>query len=457
MNANDLRIHVNDPARLAALRAVALLDTPTEEAFDRLSRLAVRFVEAPVALVSLIDADRQFFKSCIGLPEPYHSRRETPLSHSFCQHNRIPERPLLIEDAREHPLFQDNPAIADLHVVAYLGIPLTTSDGYVLGSFCVIDGKPRRWRDDEVAVVRDLAEAVMTEIHLRTEIKGRKTAETERNDLAELNRVLHEEIAARRQAEDQLQHMKDELERRVEERTRELQETQAQYMHAARLSAVGRLSASIAHELNNPLQGLMTILHGFKKDTMPGGRDQGMLELAIGEVKRMRDLIRSLQEYNRPSSGRKAFMDVHATLDSILLFCRSEFQAKNILIERQYAHNLPHIRAVPDQIKQVFFNLLNNAANAIVDSGVITIRTWREGGCVGIVVEDTGVGIDPDKLGLIFQPFYTTKPAVKGTGLGLSVCHGIVDSHGGKIQVESQPNRGAIFTVLLPIDTGEEM
>ena len=145
MDIEGLYAHVADPDRLAALRAVALLDTPTEEAFDRLSSLAVQFLNAPVALVSLVDADRQFFKSCIGLPEPWASQRETPLSHSFCQYNRIAKQPLLIEDARTHPLFKNNLAVRDLNVIAYLGIPLVTSDGYVLGSFCVIDSQPRHW------------------------------------------------------------------------------------------------------------------------------------------------------------------------------------------------------------------------------------------------------------------------------------------------------------------------
>ena len=189
MNANDLPSHLADSARLAALRAVALLDTPTEESFDRLTRLAARFVEAPIALVSLVDADRQFFKSCIGLPEPWNSKRETPLSHSFCQHNRISGQPLLIKDAREDPLFKNNLAVRDLNVVAYLGIPLVTSDGYVLGSFCVIDSRPRPWTEEDVAVVRDLALAVMTEIQLRTEIANRHKTEKERDGLELLKKA----------------------------------------------------------------------------------------------------------------------------------------------------------------------------------------------------------------------------------------------------------------------------
>ena len=117
---------VRDVARLAALWRLALLDTPAEEAFDRLTRLTTRLLDVPVALVSLVDADRQFFKSGLGLPEPWASRRETPLSYSFCQHAVARRRPLAIADARVDPLVQDSPAIAELGVIAYLGVPLIT-------------------------------------------------------------------------------------------------------------------------------------------------------------------------------------------------------------------------------------------------------------------------------------------------------------------------------------------
>ena len=451
MNTSEISTHVNDPARLAALRTVALLDTPAEEAFDRLSRLAIRFVNAPVALVTLIDEDRQFFKSCIGLPEPWNSRRETPLSHSFCQHNRIVGEALLIEDARRHPLFKDNLAIRDLRVVAYLGIPLVTFDGYVLGSFCVIDVQPRRWRQEELSVVQDLAAAVMTEIQLRAEISMRSQAEGQRDDLAELNSILRLEIMARKQAENQLQTLKDELERRIEQRTRELQETQLQYMHAEKLSAIGKLSASIAHEINNPLQGIMTILQGFRNRLGLEDEDKVLLELALSESYRMKSLIRSLQNFNRPSQGKRVLMDVHASIDSVLLLCKNRLKQKKISTVLRYAENLPHILAVPDQIKQVIINLLNNAADALPNGGIITITTWQEEQRVAVAIKDTGIGIEPDKLHHIFEPFYTTKPGVKGTGLGLSVSHGIVQNHQGEIRVQSRPQEGAIFTVLLPV------
>ena len=168
---------IQNPDRLQILRDLVLLDTPEEEPFDRLTALASKIVGAPVSLVSLIDADRQFFKSALGLPEPWASDRETPLTHSFCQHVVATGEPLVITDAREHPLVHDNLAIRDLNVIGYLGIPLETSDGYGLGSFCVIDGKPREWTTDEVEIMRDLAKMVMTEIELRSELIARKQIE----------------------------------------------------------------------------------------------------------------------------------------------------------------------------------------------------------------------------------------------------------------------------------------
>ena len=141
---------LGDPARLAALRQTALLDSSPEEAFDRLTRLTAHVLNASVALISLVDADRQFFKSSRGLPEPRASRRETPLTHSFCQYHVVSSQPLVIEDARHDPRVQNNLAVLELGVVAYLGVPLRNSEGHVLGALCVIQSQPRVWTEQEV-------------------------------------------------------------------------------------------------------------------------------------------------------------------------------------------------------------------------------------------------------------------------------------------------------------------
>jgi len=165
-----------DPARLAALHEADLLDTPAEPSFDRLTRLAATVVSAPVALVSAVDRDRQFFKSCIGLPEPWASDRETPLSHSFCQHVVTEREPVVVTDAREDERLLDNLAIRDLGVIAYLGVPLFADNGEAIGTLCVIDHEPRIWKSDEISLIKDVAAAVVTEIKLRARERGAAAA-----------------------------------------------------------------------------------------------------------------------------------------------------------------------------------------------------------------------------------------------------------------------------------------
>jgi PAS domain S-box-containing protein len=264
----------------------------------------------------------------------------------------------------------------------------------------------------------------------------------------------YEDITYRKWQEERLNAAKEELERRVEQRTRELQETQRQYLHAEKLSAIGKLSASIAHEFNNPLQGILSILKGLKKRAILEDEDRELLDAAIAESDRIKELIRSLQDFNRPSSGRILAMDVHKTIESLLLLHKSDMNSKRITVVRDYAPRLPQIFVVPDQIKQVLLNLLTNAVDACIQpGGVITISTRQEDDQVAVAIKDTGIGIQPENMERIFQPFYTTKPTVKGTGLGLSVSYGIVKNHQGEIRVQSRPGEGATFTVLLPINS----
>ena len=163
--------------RLEALRATRLLDSAPEDTFDRLTRLATRLLGVPVALISLVDRDRQFFKSQQGLPQPVASARETPLTHSFCQHVVASGLPLVISDSGRDLLVAGNLARRDLGVVAYLGVPLTAAEDLVLGSFCAIDSVAREWSAEDVATMTDLAAMTMTEINLRAEIRDRKEAE----------------------------------------------------------------------------------------------------------------------------------------------------------------------------------------------------------------------------------------------------------------------------------------
>ena len=157
-------VALRDPARLAAVRSAA---GPHRPALDRLADVAARVVNAPVGLVTLVEVERQSFAGCVGVDrEPWASDRGTPISHSFCQHAVASREPLIISDAREHPDLRNSPAIRDLDVIAYLGVPLITAEGHALGTLCVIDHKPRLWTSQQVALVRDLAASVLTELRL---------------------------------------------------------------------------------------------------------------------------------------------------------------------------------------------------------------------------------------------------------------------------------------------------
>ena len=156
---------VHDADRLAALHGSGLLAVRGDPAFDRLTRLASRVLDVPVALVSLVDEDRQVFASCVGLQPPFD--RETPLTHSFCQHTVESREPLVVHDAREHPVLRRNLAVRDLKVIAYAGIPLISEDGHVLGTLCAIDRRPREWSAGELETLADLAASVLSEIQLR--------------------------------------------------------------------------------------------------------------------------------------------------------------------------------------------------------------------------------------------------------------------------------------------------
>lgn len=168
---------IESATRIASLQRTQLLDTPPDASFDRITRLAAQTLEVPVAAVSLVDRDRQFFKSCHGLSEPWVTLRETPLSHSFCQHVVRTGAPFIVEDARDHDLVRDNLAVSELGVIAYAGIPLLAPEGEVIGSFCAIDSEPRTWTKREIQLLTDFAELAMTEIELRADISDLARAE----------------------------------------------------------------------------------------------------------------------------------------------------------------------------------------------------------------------------------------------------------------------------------------
>jgi PAS domain S-box-containing protein len=231
--------------------------------------------------------------------------------------------------------------------------------------------------------------------------------------------------------------------------TRE-QQLVEQLHHAQKMEAIGKLAASIAHEFGNPLLGIRFALRDVQQRPGLDAEDRKLLQLAENECDRMRKLVRDLQQFNRPSTGRKTVFDLHRILEEILALHQNFLSKRNISLARGYDHRALLVDAVEDQIRQVFINLIINAADAMVEQGgILTLRTLWRGEDVLVEVVDSGPGIAPGNLGKIFEPFFTTKAAVEGAGLGLPVSYGIVRAHGGTIEVRSEPGR-TVFGVTLP-------
>jgi C4-dicarboxylate-specific signal transduction histidine kinase len=298
---------------------------------------------------------------------------------------------------------------------------------------------------------RELAEASFRRLNEKLEaLVAERTAE-----LSRANEGLRAEVEERRRVERELKDAHDELELRVEARTSELRRAHQQLLQAEKLSAVGRLASSIAHEFNNPIFGVRNVLHSLRAGMDLGREEDEMVGLAIQECNRVAAFVRDLQSFSRPSSGISSPTDIHEALDAMLLFCRKEFALRKIEVERAYASDLPAVVAIGDQIRQVILNLLNNAMQAIpAEGGRIGVSTELTGESILIHVEDSGSGIAPEHLPRIFEPFFTTKPPSKGTGLGLPISRAIVERHGGSLCVESEPGEGTTFTVILPLAGG---
>jgi GAF domain-containing protein len=158
---------ITESHRLEVLRKTSLLDSSAEEAFDRLTRLVCHALKVPVSLISLVDDHREFFKSQVGLKQPWCDLREAPLSHSFCKHVVISGGPLVINDSRTEDFVKNNKAVTELNVIAYLGIPLRLNSGVILGSLCAMDDKPKEWTPDDIEILSTLAASAVSEIELR--------------------------------------------------------------------------------------------------------------------------------------------------------------------------------------------------------------------------------------------------------------------------------------------------
>lgn len=229
-----------------------------------------------------------------------------------------------------------------------------------------------------------------------------------------------------------------------------LRNTQEQLLQSEKLAAMGRLISQIAHELNNPLYGIMNTLELLKTEVPPQSKRRRILEMALSETVRLTDLLRKMLSFSRPDEEQKQPVDINVVLDEILLLVRKQLHENSIKISTSFEGDLARVYASKNQLRQVFLNMISNARDAMPEGGTLTIRTKSNRDNIHVEVIDTGVGIREEHMNKIFDAFFTTKEGVKGIGLGLSVCYGFVKEHGGDIKVTSKRGEGTAFTIILP-------
>jgi two-component system NtrC family sensor kinase len=223
-----------------------------------------------------------------------------------------------------------------------------------------------------------------------------------------------------------------------------------QLFQSEKLAAMGRLTAQIAHELNNPIYGVMNCLDLLKSEVPESSSKRRFLDMARTETKRISELLRGMLSFFRPDEDVKTLVDLNSVVDDVILFMGKQLQEFKIQVELEMEEDLPKVFASGNQMKQVILNLIMNAKTAMQRGGMLTIATSSADGRVRLSVADTGSGIPEDIRDRIFEAFFTTKSDVKGVGLGLSVCFGIIRQHNGEISVESEVDVGTKFIITLP-------
>jgi signal transduction histidine kinase len=403
-----------DPAeRIAALHRSGLLDSPREPTFDRLTAFASAVLKVPVTLMTLIDSDRQFFKSAFGLPGPISGMRETPLSHAFCQHVTSSGRMFLVEDARSHPIVKDNPAVSDFGIVAYAGVPLNDSVGYTLGSLCAIDSRPRQWSQEEIELLKALAAQVMTEMALREHARG--------------------------------------LVASVEE----LQEVETERRSMTQLTV---------HDLRTPLTSLSMGLEMLPLLGPLNAEQEEALKLLMRGSHVLRGLVDDILDIGSlHQRGQRALTYNRCQPSDLVAGAVEQITAlaatKQINVVREIAPDLPSFDGDGDKITRVLVNLLGNALKFTPAGGNVRITSCADTEVLGLPgigfsVSDSGIGIAPENQRRIFEQgvkLDSAAPTSKSAGLGLTFCQRIVEAHGGQIRLTSALGQGSRFDFVLPL------
>lgn len=396
--------------RLEKLEQLDLLDTQNDVAFDRLTRFAMQMVNVPTAFLSIVTPTKQVFKSAIGFPEPYQTVRETPITMSYCKYVVANNTPLIINDAHEHDLLKDNPAISQLGAVSYIGMPITLSDGVVVGSFCVADGEPRDWSQDEIKIVRELAQIVIHEIELRAELRA------------------HEEAQAQI-----LALIKD--------------KEQADFL--------GTLIRDAMHEFKTPLSTIKTKAY-LAQRAAQSDRATPYLNAIDEEADHINNLVDSLgtlakleQQGNFVFNQGSLNDNVQVAYDKL----KPDVEKKRLDVTLDLAPDLPIITYSGEMLTIAIIEILKNAIEHTHPKGRINLKTDYDDIQVKLIITDNGVGISAKHLPHIFKRFtrVNTSESNQGAGIGLAIAHKVIQQHQGTIHAESEVDQGTTFSIHLPL------
>jgi signal transduction histidine kinase len=423
----------DEVARLAALQQLGILDTAPEATYDGITRLAAHICQTPVALVSLVDADRQWFKARTGL-----SATETPRDVAFCAHAILQTDLFIVPDALADERFKDNPLVTSPPKIRfYAGAPLITAAGHALGTLCITDTVPRTLTAEQQEALRVLARLTATQLELR-----RNTL-----TLARVNAELDREIAERRRVE--------------QERAESLQREQAARAAAeAANRAKDEFLATVSHELRTPLTSMMGWVELLQLGMLDEAGRAHALEVITKSAQAQAQLIGDLLDISRIVSGRLRLdmqpVELANVIEAAADVVRPAAEAKAIQLHTEFAPTVGAVAGDPDRLQQVIWNLLANAVKFTPKGGTVEIRLAQRDAHAEIVVADNGAGIAPDLLPYVFDRFRqgdsTTTRQHGGLGLGLAIVRHLVELHGGTVAAESAGSgQGATFRLRLPL------
>jgi signal transduction histidine kinase len=428
---------------------------PILERWQEIVNLMADMLSVPAGLIMrILGEDIHVFVSSNTEGNPYHPGDHEHFwgSGLYCETVVTKNHELLVPNALFDEAWRTNPDVK-LNMISYLGYPICWPDGRPFGTICVLDCKTNSYSEKYKRLVTQLRDIVETHLEIvYTEAKRREELERLVDErTASLQVAVAQQIAANDRVLSEISQRK-----KTEESLRKAQDDLARI---SRITTMGELAATIAHEVNQPLSGILTNgsaclrwLTGIESSSQNLEEAREAVERMIRDGKRAGDVILRLRNFFKASGGEKTSLSINEVVEGILMLVRHELERNNILLRTDLAARAPNIQGDSVQLQQVLLNLIVNAADALADvvdrSRELTIVTRPESGGVRVEVRDNGVGIEKEKLESIFQPFYTTK--ANGMGMGLSISRSIIKNHGGQLFAQPNQGSGTTFYFTLP-------